>query len=499
MQQNKKSENQIFIEKIVAEIPVSGYWMNKKFIYLGCSNSMAELLELSSRQDIVGKSYQDLYDEKSAICYQTADSEVMNKGVSLTVEEPLYFSNGTKKMYLSKKIPLYDGDEIIGMLGISVDITDRKKMEEELRVAKEAAEAANHAKTEFIANMGHDIRTPLTGIIGMSTILEEEVQHPEEKAHATMIHQSGDQLLGLLNGVLDLITVDATNEDMVQHEVFDVRQVIDDVTELERPAVEAKHLSITTHVDEAIPLYMVGDKIKLHRILLNLTGNAVKFTKAGGIKLSAELKSIEGNEAKILFAVKDTGIGIPSELQNKVFDRFFKVSPSYKGLYAGNGIGLHIAHKYVDLMQGNIQLTSEVGVGTTFSFVLPMKIGQAPAEKINKSVEAAPLARGSTPIKTETLAKEAITTSQPIDLSQFQVLLVEDNATALNVLKIMVKKFNVQISAAMDAETALELVKKQHFDLIITDLGLPQKSGDEMTVAIRAYEQNNGLKPMTIV
>ena len=176
------------------------------------------------------------------------------------------------------------------------------------------AEAASRAKTEFIANMGHDIRTPLTGIIGMSSILEDEVKDPTEKEHAMMIHQSGDQLLGLLNGVLDLITVDATNEEMVQHESFDVRQVIREVTELEHSAVETKHLTINTQVDEAIPPYVVGDKMKLHRIMLNLVGNAVKFTKDGHIDINAKLQSIEGENAKILFSVKDTGIGIPSAL-----------------------------------------------------------------------------------------------------------------------------------------------------------------------------------------
>jgi two-component system, OmpR family, aerobic respiration control sensor histidine kinase ArcB len=334
----------------------------------------------------------------------------------------------------------------------------------------------------------------------MSHILENEVQRASEKEHATIIHQSGEQLLSLLNGVLDLITVDSSNEDMVLHESFDVRRVIRDVIELEQSAVEAKHLKIETHVDEAIPLFLIGDKMKLHRIILNLVGNAIKFTLEGHIEINAQLQSIEDNSAKILFSVKDTGIGIPDELQDKVFDRFFKVSPSYKELYTGNGIGLHIAQKYIDLMGGNIQLESTLGVGTTFSFTVSMNIGQAPEHEEHTS----PIERLKTsssppaPLERDEL-RTPTQPSLPTNPNLYQVLLVEDNAPALYVLNMMMKLFEAQISTAVDAEAAFDLVKSHSFDLIITDLGLPGQSGDEMTSLIRAFEHEYHLKPATII
>lgn len=421
----------------------------------------------------------------------------MLRNIGYTIEEEVFLPNGERIVYLSQKMPRYNANnEVIGLLGISIDITERKKLEEALQIAKEAAEAASHAKTEFIANMGHDIRTPLTGIIGFSRFLEEEIKDAEEKEYAQKIHQSGEQLLGLLNGVLDLITADSTNEDQVLHKSFDLRRVIQDVLELEKPAVKARHLEIKSNVADDVPQYVVGDRMKLHRIILNLAGNAIKFTKEGHIELNAKLLELKDNTAMVEFAVKDTGIGIPEELQDKVFDRFFKVSPSYKGLYTGNGIGLHIAQKYVDLLHGEIRLTSQVGVGTTFSFVLPMPIGEKPLEDQSSIQE--PIGQRET--IAPSLSSAAVTAdSDEINPNQPQVLLVEDNATALNVLKMMVKRYPVQIHTSVDAESAFELVQKQEMDLIITDLGLPQKQGDELASQIRAFEMEQKRSPSTIV
>jgi len=476
-----------YMENIIAQIPVSVYWMNQDCVYLGCSNNMAKLLNLKSRHDMVGKTYADLYDKKSTTHYKKADKTVMDKGISLNLEEPLYYPDGTSKIYLSNKVPLYDLEgKIIGMLGVSVDITDRKKMEEDLRIAKEASEAASRAKTEFIANMGHDIRTPLTGIIGFSHYLEDKINTTEEKDCAKQIHESGEQLLNLLNGVLDMITADSANENSVRRETFDIHDVVHDVLKLELPAVKAHHLDIETHIDKSVPHYVVSDKMKLHRILLNLAGNAIKFTKIGHIELNAKLLSQENNTATVEFEVKDTGIGIPDALQNKVFDRFFKVSPSYKGLYTGNGIGLHIAQKYVELLGGQIRLTSKEGVGTSFFFTLKMKLGN------KKAVTAAP-AHG--PIASQSMT-QATARLHP---KKLHVLLIEDNVPALTVLQMMFKPFDVEVVSAKDAESAFLLVLQQPFDLIISDIGLPKQSGNELAKEIREYEKENHRSPCTII
>lgn len=478
---NNTTELALF--NIVANMPGHVYWKDVNGVYLGCNDRQAKSLGFESADSVIGKTDFDLpWAAGVAKKFRANDLDVMQTGQPRAVEEPSQME-GREVIVLSQKAPLKDRHgHVLGVLGISFDITERKKMEKELRIAKEKAEVASLAKTEFIANMGHDIRTPLTGIIGFSRFLEDEIQDPEEKDCAKQIYQSGEQLLGLLDGVLDLITADSTNEEHVEHQPFDVQRVIQDVLELERPAVKANHLDIKMHYDPNIPKYLVGDRMKLHRILLNLTGNAIKFTNEGYIELGAQLLEHNNEMATLEFSVKDTGIGIPKELQEKVFERFFKVSPSYKGIYSGNGIGLHIAQKYVDLLHGKIRLTSEVGVGTTFSFVLSLPIGQTPKEKEDFSVKDAPIHYSSLPHR------------KPL-----QVLLVEDNVSALNVLKMMAQKFDVQVSTAIDAELAFDLVEKQAFDLIITDLGLPGKQGDELTVSIREFEKQHNRTPSKIV
>lgn len=485
----------LYMENIIAEIPVSVYWMSKDYIYLGCSNSMAKLLKLKSRRDIVGKTYADLYDEKSSAHYKKADRSVMNTGISLSLEEPLYSSDGSKKIYLSNKVPLRDSNGvIIGMLGISVDITDRKKMEEDLRKAKEAAEAAANAKTEFLANMSHDLRTPLTGVVGMSELLEDELQDPGQKEEAHMLHDSGEELLTMLNDILDDIQAGNLGEGDVHEEPFNLNTCVLDLVKLEKPTTTLKDLGLYVEIVPDVPSWIISDRKKIHRTLLNLVGNAIKFTKSG--RITIKINAIEHSEDKVHlhFSVSDTGIGIPKEIQDKVFDRFFRATPSYKGLYTGHGLGLHIAQSYVNILGGHITLTSEEGKGTTFSFNLWCTKG----EEIK------------TPTFSSIASQSAHHTSHSNEISNHPqinlipqdapyLLLVEDSPTALKVLQALVTKAGCRSESAINGELALELAKSNSFDLIITDVGLPGISGHELTQRIRNWEKSKNKKPVPIV
>ncbi len=241
------------LEEIIALMPGHVFWKNTQCILQGCNNNQAIDSGLRSRKEIVGKTAYDLLwqdqpeEDKLAQAAITdkIDQDIMRNDKAESIEEFVVAPDGSKIYYWSTKTPLHNKDgKVTGLLGISLDITDRKKIEEELKIAKEKAEAASHAKTEFIANMGHDIRTPLTGIIGFSQYLAEEIQNPERRTCAKQICESGEQLLGLLNGVLDLISADSTHEDNLIQESFDVRHVIHDVLQLELPAVKARHIEI---------------------------------------------------------------------------------------------------------------------------------------------------------------------------------------------------------------------------------------------------------------
>jgi two-component system aerobic respiration control sensor histidine kinase ArcB len=489
---NKKRNVERTLASIIDNLPGHVYWKDANFVFQGCNLAQAKSAGFESPEDLIGKTDYEMPWREEADILRKSDHEVFNSRTTITREEISKIASSKQvAIYLSKKTPLYNEvGAVVGVLGISFDITERKKLDQDLLEAKEKAETASRAKTEFIANMGHDIRTPLTGIIGFSRYLEEEIQNQERKACAKQIYESGEQLLGLLNGVLDLVTAESTHENSVLQMSFDVRQVIHDVFQLEVPAVKTRHLEIRENVDARLPCYLEGDRMKLHRILLNLIGNAIKFTELGYIEISVQLVEMQGDIAVVSFAVKDTGIGIPDELQGQVFDRFFKVIPSYKGLYTGNGIGLHIAQKYVRLLGGQLELESQVGVGTKFFFTIPMKKGEAPTDE---NLEHSPLMIAESPTVSE------FRLSQVESQRALKVLLVEDNKPAMTVLKMMVQKFDVSISAASDAESAFELIAKQPFDLLITDLGLPGKQGDELSTMIRIFEQQQARKPMTII
>ena len=468
-----------YMENIIAEIPISVYWMNTEYIYLGCSNDMAKLLRLKSRHDIIGKTYRDLYDEQSGTHYKKADQEVIQKGISLSIEEPLYQSDGTKEIYLSKKVPLKNAQGIItGMLGISVNITERIKMEQALEHAKKQAEAANAAKTEFIANMSHDIRTPLTGVIGLSGILEQTLQDPQDKEKAHMLHDSGEELLHMLNEVLDDVRADNLSENDIKTECFDVHQCIYDLIRLESPATTLKHLTLRANIASNVPRYIESDHNKIHRILLNLTGNAIKFTQSGCITLSIDCLQRDNDKVHLKFSVSDTGIGIPEAVQSQVFNRFFKVSSSYNSSYSGHGLGLHIAQTYVELLGGHITLTSKEGVGSTFHFDLECSLGKEP-EQITKN--------------------HALQIPQISSPKTLHLLLVEDNFIALKALELLLTQKNYTFTSAATGEEALALLNNHAFDLMITDIGLPGISGTELTKRVREQEKKRNKLHLPII
>jgi CheY-like chemotaxis protein len=367
-------------------------------------------------------------------------------------------------------------------------------MEEELRQAKITSEAANHAKTEFIANMSHDIRTPLSGVVGMSKALEEHTSDPEEKQYAHWVNECGQQLLNLLNEILDVISAENINDSDLRLETFDLYKCIQDIAQLELPTIKLKKLDLNVSIQDNIPRYVVSDRTKLHRTILNLLGNSIKFTQEGFVAIGVKLVRKMTNTVRLEFSISDSGIGIPDELQPNVFDRFFRVNPSSKGMYKGHGLGLHIAQSYVELLGGKIKLKSKINQGTTFFFELTFKTGSP--ENINNNIQPV--------ITTEIIPAAPI--SEPVSMSSSimdqktpHVLLIEDNHVALLLAEMAVKSANCRYTSAKNAEIAFQLVQSNPFDLIITDVGLPDIPGTELTQTIRKWEISTNQKPVPII
>ncbi len=461
------------------------FWKDINSVYLGCNQALADAMQLASSKDIIGKTDYDLKTTKEqSSAYCADDKEVMlSKIPKLNIEEQQTLPDGSERVLLTSKVPLFDEKgHVYGVLGIYSDITERKNMQIALEKAKNQAETANSAKTEFITNMSHDLRTPLSGMIGLSKLLEESSEHPEEKKYARWINESGDELLRLLNGILDVVSADNVSENDVHEELFNLHQFIQDIIHLELPTTKLKKLDLNVSICPDVPTYIISDRTKLHRVLLNLVGNAIKFTDSGSISLSIKSLKRSGDEANLQFSVSDTGIGIPQKLQDKVFDRFYRSTPSYKGTYPGNGVGLHIARSYVNLLGGHLALTSQEGVGTTFYFDLTCKIGHENVELASKE-----------------FLKPSMLTSTWEFSTKPHLLLVEDNAIALKMAEAMVSKAGYQCTTASDGEQALKLTESLTFDLIITDLGLPGISGHEFARGVRKEEGRLGAQPLPII
>lgn len=408
--------------------------------------------------------------------------------------------DGEIRWIMDNGYPLYDDKgTCYGVTGIAIDVTEQKKQEEELRIAKELAEASNYAKDEFIQNMSHDIRTPLIGIIGMAHLLEQEVHKVQEKEYAQMIHNSGEQLLVLLNSILDIVSSSNPKEHIINTHSFDLYALIKSICELELPTIKMKKLELHLTVDSSVPQWVINDSVKLHRIILNLLGNAIKFTKQGSIKIHISNKLLDDNgQMELEVMISDSGIGIPKEEQAKIFDRFYRASPSYKGLYTGHGVGLHIVQKYLELLKGTIIFTSNEEDGTKFTLKIPTLIDFTKEKtKLKPDLSFTP----TTP--NQELEKHWFNPSthheKNANPDQPLILIVEDNAPALRMVESLVNKENCRYISALSGEKALDLIQLHEFDLILTDLGLPGISGIELASAIRLQEQKENKPPVPIV
>jgi CheY-like chemotaxis protein len=341
--------------------------------------------------------------------------------------------------------------------------------------------------------MSHDIRTPLSGILGISHLLEDKIKNPEQKQYAKWIRESSEQLLSLLDGVLEVVSSNSLSETDLNLTSCDIRELIKEITLLEQPTAELKKLSLQVTINNSVPEFIMTDRTKLHRVLLNLIGNAIKFTEKGAISIRVSPIIHDNGEAQLQFSIIDTGIGIPEDLQKKIFDRFYRIVPSEKGLSAGNGVGLHIAQSYVNLLGGEIKLTSEVNVGTKFYFNLRYQPGAGP---IASNIQIYHENQAQSEQHRESNSNKNSVNSST---SRYKILLVEDNLIAMKIAEAILIQTGCCFESATDGELAYELATHDRYDLIITDIGLPGISGIEFARSLRKWEVSQNKRKTPII
>jgi PAS domain S-box-containing protein len=484
-----------FLNDLIEQIPAGIFWKDKNSVFLGCNQFFARLADIENPKSIVGKTDFDLpWAQFEAQHYVNDDQEVItSQKPKLDIEEYQTLSDGTECVLLTNKIPLFDKNgDVVGILGIFHDITRRKNMERLLEQEKNNAQMANLAKTEFITNMSHDIRTPLTGVIGLSHYLYEQLEDENTKQFAQWIFESGQQLLSLLNSILDLVSADALQEDDLSLEAFDLKEIVQEIFKMHRPTIVTKNLYLELDYDDDLKFQVFSDRAKLYRVLLNLLSNAIKFTPHGGITLKVKLLKKYQDKIDVEFSVSDTGIGIEHDLQSKVFERFYRAHPSYKGIYKGHGLGLHIAKTYIELMGGQIYLESTPGEGSKFYFKLTMDLimNEWMQNNVGNLEQKFPSDR-----LLESYSLEPLDAKQ----SAIKLMLVEDNKIARKMVELFCAQLNIHLDCYESVSQALLAYEHHQYDLIITDIGLPDQSGYDLAQMIRVNESEVGAKPVPII
>ncbi len=448
---------------IIAKAPGHFYWKDKEGVYQGSNDAQAIFLGYKSGKDLIGKTDFDLPWKAQASYLQKIDKQVMETEKEYSVEEIVDSYAGIKTIFFSRKIPLYDPKtkKVIGIIGTSLDIT--------------ASKQAEIAKQEFLMNMAHDLRTPLAGIIGLSSIQADSKMEPQEQQeYGQMIQGASEQLLELLNSVIE-VTATEHQVEQLKKEPIDLSQLSDELQTLMQPSLQSKGLQFQVKVDSILPV-IISDRIKLKRLLLNILSNAVKFTLQGRIALEINQLSAENNRAKIEIQISDTGIGITKDNIDKIFERFYRVHPSYEGEYKGYGIGLYLVKKTVELLNGDIKVASEQGKGSCFTLCFNFPLAGAIIDK-ESSVNTL-----QQPVPTSYLESEK---------RKGMVLVAEDNDLVLHVVKNILVKLGYEVTAVTEGNAALNALQTQSFVLALLDIGLPNLDGTEVARRYRQWEQEN--------
>lgn len=379
MGQELQDSRQKSIAKNLAQImdctPGSLYWKDKDGRYLGCNTFMLKTAGLNSPEDIIGKTDFDLW-PAYAKSIQENDKKVMQSAKTISLEEKVKINTGEVMNFASVKVPLKDErGKVIGVICNSLDITKLKKTEAELQAAKEKAEASDKAKSEFIHNMEHDIRTPFNGVWGFASILAEEETDREKKYFLSSIAACAKELLDYCDSILDFSKIEHGSTPIFEKS-FALKALVKSVFEIENVAAKHKKLAFSVEYEDNLPNVVIGDASRLKRILLNLVGNAIKFTNEGKVKLCVLLENSKLAErlCVIKFIIEDTGIGIPEDKINVVYEKFTRGTPSNQGIYKGQGLGLRIVKQLVTELEGDIHLKSILDEGTTFTVLLPFKL-----------------------------------------------------------------------------------------------------------------------------
>jgi PAS domain S-box-containing protein len=427
-----------------------------------------------SEEEVIGRNCRFLQGPGTNPRHIKALREAIENGEAINVEIVNHRKDGSRFVNELHLSPIFGDDgEVRYIFGIQHDVTAREQFARDAERARRAAERANAEKSDFLAFMSHEIRTPMNGVMGTISLLLDTTLDAEQHAYAETARRCGELLLATVNEMLDLSRIEAGHL-AIEEEAFDLAAPVAEVLDLLAPAVAEKGIRLSASIDPLLPARVIGDARRLRQVLLNLADNAVKFTAVGGVGIRVERAEAQG---QVRFVVADTGIGMPPEVQARLFGRFAQGGPETARRYGGSGLGLMICKRLVGLMGGRIVLTSAPGKGSTFSFEIPLR----------------PIAESGRPPST-LLPKPAITKHLPG--ARGRILIAEDGEANQLVAAAILRKAGYAVDFARDGEEALGAARTAAYDLVLMDVRMPRMDGLAATAAIRDLEGPAGRVPI---
>jgi PAS domain S-box-containing protein len=434
--------------------------INREGFYQIGNQSFLDAHELRM-DDLAGKRPSDIFGAERGTLYEASNRAVMEGGQTQVREDVAPNPQTGEPMYLELiKTPMMNEQgQCTGLVGIARDITPRKQVELALMQAKDSAEAAERAKAEFLANMSHEIRTPMNAVIGMSDLLLETPLSDEQREFADTIRTSGDQLLSLINDILDFSKIESGHLNLEQVPVS-LNDCVETALDLTAKPATSKGLDLLYWIDDEVPRTVLGDATRLRQVLVNLISNAVKFTAQGEVVVTLTRRLGVDGAALLHASVRDTGIGIPADRLDRLFQVFSQVDASTTRHFGGTGLGLAICKRLVNLMGGRIWVESQVGTGSNFQFEIPLY-----------AVQTGPVAWSS---------------AGQQQLAGKRVLIVDDNPTNRRILDLQTTRWGMHPVSVGSGELALQLLAaNEYFDVALLDVQMPGMDGYELIARLR--------------
>ena len=431
-------------------------------------NKQMEALTDCTRDELIGAPFKDYFTDPARA--EAGIKRVLSEKSVTDYELTARARDGKLTVVSYNATTFFDRNRTLqGVFAAVRDVTESKRVEMELKQAKAAAESASRTKSDFLASMSHEIRTPMNAIMGIADLLAKTAMSTEQSKYVQIFRRAGENLLNLINDILDLSKVESSQLELEQT-AFSLHDHLEIVIEMVAPKAQEKGLILVWDIAPDVPADLVGDPTRLRQVLLNLLGNAVKFTQTGEVSLSVQRDAGGLVPTALRFTVTDSGIGIAADKQSRVFERFTQADSSTTRRFGGSGLGLTICKRLVELMGGRIWVTSEVGNGSVFAFAVPLEVWDA----ANRPAAIPP------------------GTGPELPLAPLRILLAEDNSDNRIIIMAYLEGAPYQVDFAENGAAACEMFETGAYDLVLMDRQMPIMDGLTATRRIRAWEQANG-------